>query len=88
MLFQYVVAALCLIAAFMQLAAHRSPDVCDSKIRKSARRITVVSMVMGGVYFGASSVGWFSPILLLLVGLFASGQIMFAVSSLFKEQEA
>lgn len=86
MLSQYVVAVLCFVAAFMQLAAHRCPDIQDAAVRKSARRITIVSMFMCGCYL-LFTTGWVSPIPILLIGLLATGQIMFAASSLFKEQE-
>ena len=85
MLLQIIVMLACFLAAIFQFAVHRSPDIRDSHITAIARKITVVSMVVAGLYMLYWSVAFgmtVQPPVVLIIGLFALGQLCFALNNL------
>lgn len=85
MLFQVLAIIGCYLACLLQFAAHRAPDVKDFPNRRAARKITMVALLVAGSYLSYTlySFGVASNMLCLVAGLFALGQILFAMGSLF-----
>lgn len=84
MVLQILAALSCLLAVLLQLAVHRSPDCHDNSVTRVARRITMISMLVGAViildslFFGARQY----PVLALVAGLFSLGQSLYAIGDL------
>lgn len=76
----------CLLAALMQFATHRSPDIVDPPQIKHARMLTVAAMLIAAfALFGEAHAGREQALLGLVCGLFALGQILFGLDSLMEE---
>lgn len=85
MLLQVLAGLACLFAALLHFAVHRSPDVADSKHIKHARMITLVAMLIAAIsIFDSCIAGKVWPVLDLVAGLFALGQILYALPHLQK----
>jgi hypothetical protein len=87
MLLAILAAVTCLLAAFLQFAVHRTPDVEDPVMQGCARKITVAALAVAGLYIlymvihteeGPSNV------FTLFAGLIALGQLLFAAENLFE----
>lgn len=79
-MFHFLAGLACLLAALMQLAVHRSPEIIDT--RKSVtmgRRITMASLSVAAIYIFSSDP---PPIASLTMGLFGLGQILYAAHNL------
>jgi hypothetical protein len=83
MVLQLLAAAACIVAVFLQMALHRSPDIPDSRSSRYGRRIMMATMVVASLgLVDAALSGKVYPVLSIVAGLTALGQIMFAWDSL------
>jgi hypothetical protein len=86
MFLQIIVALACLAAGLLQFAADRSPDTSSQSILKAARRVTAVGLLMAGAYilYCIVEFGYANSVLCWLMGVFALGQILFAMHTFFE----
>jgi len=87
MLVHCLVILICAIAAILQYAVHRTPSCPEGKIRTAARRVTLGSLVIA-IGFTLEYMYRSQPLHpdhVIVIGLFALGQVMFAMESIFGE---
>jgi hypothetical protein len=80
MLFQISAGVACVAAALMQLVVHLSPDINEPPMKDVARKLTVVGLLVAGLYtfYSISECGEASAPYCLATGLFALGQMLFS----------
>lgn len=84
-LFLQILATLaCVLAFIFQLAVHRSPDISDSNVTTAGRKVTVVALAVAALYLSYYTVahGAIQAPVVLVIGLFALGQLLFALNNL------
>lgn len=89
MIFQCIAGCMCLLACILQFAAHRHPCIFDPPVRKSARKITIIALLMAGVVLIAMT-GYgqmVTPVFSLMLALFAVGQALFAMDTFLLEPD-
>lgn len=76
---------ICLCAGLSQLVINRSDD-SNLHILQTARRLTGISLLIAGSYilYALIEFGYAHPVLCLVVGLLALGQILFAMHTAFE----
>jgi len=89
LLLQIAACILCLFAAILQLAVYRSPDIVDTLLTHTARRLNLVALLVCGWYSMYALVYYVesSTVYSLGCALFAMGQLLFAANSLLKHLE-
>jgi hypothetical protein len=78
----------CLFAALLQLAVYRSPDIVDNSLRRKARRIVIVGLVVATMVVFHSVM--YDPLpnpSYLVMGLLGLSQLIFAVADLLPHLE-
>lgn len=86
MILQILVLLACALAGVLQFAAIRSPDTSDLSILMTARRITGVVLILaaGYILYCIVEFGRADNMLCILLGLFALGQVLFAMHTFFE----
>lgn len=84
MLLQIVATLACFLAVILQFAVHRSPDIHDTTLTGIGRRITMGALLVAGLYCGYHTLNYVAmqaPVV-LIIGLFALGQLLFGLNNL------
>lgn len=86
MLLQVLAGLACILAAVLQYAVHRSPDITSDSVNTMARRTTVAGLMVAGLYilYDLFTKGFASPPFCIASGLVALGQMLFASNNLRK----
>lgn len=73
----------CLVAALLQFAALRSPDVTETQATRNARKLTIVGLLVGAIYMvhTLNATGSVDMPFALALGLIAMGQLLFGMHS-------
>jgi peptidoglycan/LPS O-acetylase OafA/YrhL len=88
MFMQIVAAFACLLAALLQFAVFRDPNIRDPFVRLHGRRITMVTMFLAGIYAANSAINGTPPsAAFLILALIGIGQAVFAISTLLPHLE-
>lgn len=84
MLLPIAVVIACLVAALLQLAALRSPDILETDTTRNARKLTIAGLVVAAIYMAhtLTQFGTVSTPFALAMGLVALGQILFGMHSI------
>lgn len=74
----------CLVAALLQLAALRSPDITETRATRNGRKLTIAGIIVAVVYMIQTLVeyGTVSAPHALSMALVAMGQLAFGINSL------
>lgn len=85
----FIAGAVCLLAALLQLAVYRAPDIKDSPIVVTARRVIIAGLAVAGGYilYGATLGNMPAPVLTLALGLCGFSQTIFALNDLMEHLE-
>jgi len=89
MLLQSLSALVCILAAVLQFAVHRSPDIVDSPLVATARKISTAGLFVAGVYIAYALIhhGGTSTPLCLATGLIGLSQMLCALDHLLLDFE-
>jgi Na+/H+ antiporter NhaD/arsenite permease-like protein len=87
MIMQWAIAAVIAIAAVLQLAVERAPDIHDPPLKASARRIKIAALVIVSGYVGYAA--WLGDAVQSVLGvglaLGSLAECLFAINRLFPE---
>jgi hypothetical protein len=85
MLLQILAGLACAMGALLQFAAHRSPDIHDSPLLSTARKVTIAGLTTAAlfIFHGLLTEGYVSAPACLSAGLLGMGQMLFAMNKLF-----
>lgn len=88
MLLHVLSALACLVAGLIHFAVLRSPDVADTNVTRTARKIMIIAMLCCGTYILHAIYVHKTPSpLYLLLGLMALSQVLFGLNSLLPHLE-
>lgn len=85
MIVQYIAAVTLVIAAILQFAVSRAPDLHEPRANRAARRVLIAGLALSALCLVKLSIGGISANIIALLGaiLVALAEIFFCLAALF-----